>query len=102
MVDSDAGEGAVLRLRYRPPLAAGELLAFLAARAIPGVEEVDGSTYRRTVTTSSGDGVLELTPDTAAGHVLLRLRADDPGVLPAVGCRARKLFDLDADVAAAE
>ena len=42
--------GAIeLRLPYREPFDGDSLVAFLAARAIPGVEEVDGSTYRRTL-----------------------------------------------------
>ena len=44
-----AAAGAlVLRLPYRPPFDGAGLLAFFAARAVGGVEEVDGGTYRRT------------------------------------------------------
>jgi len=38
-----------LHLTYRPPLAFDELLAFLAFRAIPGVESVEAGCYRRTI-----------------------------------------------------
>jgi hypothetical protein len=34
-------------LEHRAPLHAESLLAFLAARAVPGVEEVAGGAYRR-------------------------------------------------------
>ena len=46
-----ADGGLELRVRYRPPLAWDAMLAFLAPRAIPGVEAVDldAGVYRRTV-----------------------------------------------------
>ena len=43
-----AAGALVLRLPFRPPFDGAGLLAFLAARAVGGVEEVDGGTYRRT------------------------------------------------------
>lgn len=57
-----------LRLSYRPPLDADALFAFLAARAIPGVEAVDGPEYRRVVSPSGDAGVLRLRP--AAGAAM--------------------------------
>ena len=36
-------------LAYRPPYDFAALLAFLSARATPGVEQVEGNTYRRTI-----------------------------------------------------
>ena len=42
----DAAE-SVARLAARRPFAAAPLLAYLAARAIPGVEEVEGRTVHR-------------------------------------------------------
>ena len=38
-----------LRLPFRAPFDGGALLAWLAARAVPGVEEVDGDVYRRSL-----------------------------------------------------
>ena len=46
---SVAAIGVTLRLRYRPPYDWPAMLAFLRARAIAGVELVDGERYRRTV-----------------------------------------------------
>ena len=45
-----------LRLAFRPPYDLARLLAFLAARAIPGVERVDATGYARTVALASGPG----------------------------------------------
>ena len=51
--------GAIeLRLPYREPFDGDSLVAFLAARAIPGVEEVEGSTYRRTLSLEHGAGIV--------------------------------------------
>ena len=48
---ASSGQGALtLRLPYRPPYAWNDLLNFLSARAIPGVEAVGENSYARTVT----------------------------------------------------
>src|SRR5262245_18630487 len=48
-VRGEVGSGVRVRLAFRAPLAWEEMLAFLGARAIPGVEVVEGGVYRRTV-----------------------------------------------------
>src|SRR5215470_16598753 len=45
----DEEKDVVLRLRYRPPYDWENMLAFLRARAIPGLEVVDDKRYFRTV-----------------------------------------------------
>src|SRR5258705_4282203 len=66
--------GLELRVPYRPPLAWNELLAFLAPRAIPGVESVDldAGVYRRTVDVDGAPNVIEVW-NVASEHAL-RLR----------------------------
>jgi AraC family transcriptional regulator of adaptative response / DNA-3-methyladenine glycosylase II len=92
-----AGEPAALLLRLprRAPFDAAALLAFLRARAIPGVEEVEGETYRRGLALPHGDGVAELTART--DHVECRLWLADLSDLAAAVGRCRALYDLDAD-----
>jgi AraC family transcriptional regulator, regulatory protein of adaptative response / DNA-3-methyladenine glycosylase II len=97
------GDGAgdvVLRLAHRRPYAAGPLLGFLAARAVPGVEEVTAGTYRRSVRLPHAAGVLALEPHPDDGHVTARLRLEDQRDLAAAVQRCRCLLDLDADPAA--
>jgi AraC family transcriptional regulator of adaptative response / DNA-3-methyladenine glycosylase II len=90
-----------LRLPYREPLHAAALLEFLAARSIPGVDEVaDGTTYRRGLRLPHGSGVVELTPLPAYVGATLRL-SDMRDLAPAVA-RCRRLFDLDADPVAVD
>lgn len=87
-----------LRLPYRRPADLGGLLAFLAARAVPGVEEVVRGTYRRSMVLPHGAAIAELTP--ADGFVGTTLRLADHRDLAAAVARCRRVFDLDADTAA--
>jgi AraC family transcriptional regulator of adaptative response / DNA-3-methyladenine glycosylase II len=89
-----------LRLPYRPPLDADGLLAFLAARAIPGVESVVDGTYGRTLALPHGRGTARLTP--ADGHVDCTLRLTDMRDLGSAVSRLRRLLDLDADPGAVD
>ena len=94
------GTWLTLRLAYREPFDAAEWLGFLAARAIPGVEQVTEDRYARSVQTAAGPGIIELIPRPGQGHALLRARLSGlAAVNPVVG-RARRLLDADADPAA--
>lgn len=96
------GEPA-LRLAYRAPLAVDALLAFLAARAIPEVERVDGDARRidRSVSLDvQGErrtGRIVVQFDERAGEVLLSpcsaLWPASSQLVPLV----RRWLDLDAD-----
>jgi AraC family transcriptional regulator of adaptative response / DNA-3-methyladenine glycosylase II len=92
-----------LRLDYRPPYDWSRLLGFLAARAIPGVEEVVDGTYRRVVHLADRIGAITLAPLAARPALALTVA---PGLVPALTplvARIRRLADLDArpDVIAA-
>ncbi|HWC38015.1 MAG TPA: Ada metal-binding domain-containing protein, partial [Acidimicrobiales bacterium] len=50
--------GVSLRLSFRQPLHRPGVLGFLAARAVPGVEDGGDSTYRRTLRLPHGGGVV--------------------------------------------
>jgi AraC family transcriptional regulator of adaptative response / DNA-3-methyladenine glycosylase II len=77
------------------PFDGESLLAFLAARAVAGVEEVTGGTYRRTLALAHGGAIMAVTPTPAGVRCDLVLEdAEDAG--DAAG-RCRRLFDLDAD-----
>jgi AraC family transcriptional regulator of adaptative response / DNA-3-methyladenine glycosylase II len=89
-----------LRLAYRPPLAVTDLLGFLAARAVPGVETVSGDTYQRGMRLPHGTGTVALTP--REGYVAAALHlADLRDLAPAVN-RCRRLLDLDSDPVAVD
>lgn len=84
------------RLRTAAPFDGAALLAFLAARAIPGVEAVDGGTYSRALMLPGGPAVLSVTPSGAAG-VDLEARLSAPGDQPKAIALVRHLFGLDQD-----
>ena len=85
----------VLRLPCRTPFDGDAVVEFLAARAVPGIEEMVGTTYRRTLRLAHGAGVAELTPQ--PDHVRAVLRLDDLRDLTTAVQRCRRVFDLDAD-----
>ena len=87
-----------LRLPYRKPIDGRALLAFLGARAVPGVERFEGGVFARTLTLPRGSGIVELSP--GEGHVNCRLRLTDLRDLAPAVHRCRRLLDLDADPAA--
>jgi AraC family transcriptional regulator of adaptative response / DNA-3-methyladenine glycosylase II len=94
---SAGGRGEVsLLLRYRPPYHWPAMLDFLAARAIAGVESVDGGVYRRTIGLDGLQGTVTVQP--AAGHALrATVRFPRLSALPKIIGRIRRVFDLAAD-----
>ena len=87
----------VLKLPYRAPLAYAELLAFLARRAIPGVERVAAETYTRTFAIDGRAARLEVRRGAVDGSLLLSAWDVAGGDLYSMVTRVRRLFDLDAD-----
>jgi AraC family transcriptional regulator, regulatory protein of adaptative response / DNA-3-methyladenine glycosylase II len=91
-----------LRLPYRPPIDLDRMLGFFAARAIDGVEAVEGNRYRRTMVLPNGTGIVSLGPvdgsaGPGAGYVECELQLEDLRDLTAAVQRCRRLLDLDAD-----
>ena len=74
-----------------------DLLAYLRPRAIPGVEQVDGDTYRRTIVVDGDPGVLELGPG-GPDHLVLRVHLPHWEDLIHVAQRARRIASLDFDL----
>jgi AraC family transcriptional regulator of adaptative response / DNA-3-methyladenine glycosylase II len=97
-----------LTLAYRPPLAWDALLAFLAARATPGVERISSGTWSRVVRMEGRTGVVRVRqPDAGtalAGHDAVVLEVDAvlaPALMP-ICARIKHLFDLVAEPNAIE
>jgi len=85
-----------LRLPFRAPLEASNLLGHLVATAVPGVEEYRDGAYRTTVRLPHAWGIVTVRrPETGAFPVTLRL-ADVRDLRTAVS-RTRRMLDLDAD-----
>jgi AraC family transcriptional regulator of adaptative response / DNA-3-methyladenine glycosylase II len=101
-VRADRGEtvsgGISLRLPFREPFDADGMLRFLGTRAVTGVENFDGDTYRRTLRLPHGAGIMALCD--GKDHVLCVLKLEDLRDLGTAVQRCRRLLDLDADPAA--
>jgi AraC family transcriptional regulator of adaptative response / DNA-3-methyladenine glycosylase II len=93
----------VLRLAYRPPFDWQSMLAFLSARALIGVETIEGGAYARTVELAGCRGWMRVTHSERQCSLLVEFTPSLTPVLPALLSRTRGLFDLDArpDVIAA-
>ncbi len=93
---ADIADGVLtLRLPYRPPLDWQALAGWLRTRALPGVAEVNGRVYRRTLRLPRGAGVVALEPvDT---HIQCTLRLESMADLTSAVRQCRRLLDLDAD-----
>ncbi|MFM1987799.1 MAG: putative bifunctional transcriptional activator/DNA repair enzyme AlkA [Pseudomonadota bacterium] len=118
VIDASAAAVLTFRLAYRPPLDFASVAAFLAQRAIAGVEAVEpggrrgAPVYRRIVRVPGVPGVpgaqgargadrigwIEVTRPTgrAAARDVVEVRVDPAlvGSIPAVLARVRRVFDL--------
>jgi AraC family transcriptional regulator, regulatory protein of adaptative response / DNA-3-methyladenine glycosylase II len=79
-----------VRLDHHPDLDTRALLPFLAARAVPGVEEVVDGVYRRSVgdsvlTLAPANGFVEVDGPVAAARAILRLDTDPDAILARLG-----------------
>lgn len=89
--------GAIdLVLPYRGPLDASGIFAWMAARAVPGVEAVSESSFSRHLRLAGGAAWFEVRQDQRSG-VHLRARVARLGDLAPLVSTVRRLFDLDAD-----
>lgn len=95
-----AGEGGAvtIRLPYRAPYDWDAMLAFLTARAIPGVESVREGRYARTLVVGEARGVVMIAPG-QGDYLDATLRFPRVQAWPAVIARVRRVFDLAADPA---
>jgi AraC family transcriptional regulator of adaptative response / DNA-3-methyladenine glycosylase II len=86
-----------LQLWFSGPLDWEALSAFLAQRAVPGVEDVAGRSYRRTIVVEGGPGLLELEPG-GRDQMQLRLHLPCWGELMHLAARARRIVSSDCHV----
>ena len=86
-----------VRIRYRPPFEWASLIRFLKARAIPGVEDVDESRYRRTTFDDGVSGIIEVQCEPNEHYLILRIPQELSRDLVRIVAGVRRIFDLDAD-----
>ena len=86
-----------LTLAYRPPYDWDALMAFLSARATPGIESVTSSCYRRTIAIDGQTGTIQVQRLAAKPAIELAVRFPDSRALLCIVERVRRMFDLAAD-----
>lgn len=91
-----AATGLCCQLEFRPPLAWDSLLSYLRLRAIPGVEYVDGTHYRRTVAIGDKHGWIAVTRAKSGVALEVEMSQSLAPVIGAVIVRVKHLFDLGA------
>jgi AraC family transcriptional regulator of adaptative response / DNA-3-methyladenine glycosylase II len=85
-----------LALPYRAPLDAAGIFAWMAARAVPGVEEATPTSFARHLRMPGGAAWFEVRQDSAE-RLHLRVRVTRLGDLAPLVATVRRVFDLDAD-----
>jgi AraC family transcriptional regulator, regulatory protein of adaptative response / DNA-3-methyladenine glycosylase II len=91
-----AAEGLHCQLEFRPPFAWGSLLDYLRLRAIPGVEMVDATHYRRTVSIDERRGWIAVSLGKKQNALDVEISPSLSPVIGAVIVRVKRLFDLGA------
>ncbi|MDB5219012.1 MAG: transcriptional regulator, Ada family/DNA-3-methyladenine glycosylase [Myxococcaceae bacterium] len=100
--EADLGAGIELELPFAAPYDWPAMITFLAARAIPGVESVENDVYRRTFALDGAIGTIEVRPVADENVLRAIIHTSEVKPLGAIVARLRRLFDLDADIAAVD
>jgi AraC family transcriptional regulator of adaptative response / DNA-3-methyladenine glycosylase II len=94
----DSRDGIVVYLPYRAPFDWPSLIQFLKPRATRGVEVVEDEFYRRTIQIDGVVGAIEVWDQPSLVRLAMRVILPRYDCLMRVVQRARRLFDLGADV----
>jgi AraC family transcriptional regulator of adaptative response / DNA-3-methyladenine glycosylase II len=92
-------DGTAIRLAYRAPFDATRLFAYLAARAVPGVERVADGQLQRALRIAGRALVVEVRAPAGVHALDVRATGADAADWLALAERVRSVFDLRADPA---
>lgn len=84
-----------MRLAYQPPYDWVAMLGFLSVRAITGLETVVAGVYRRSISVAGIHGWISVEPG-AGDWLEVTVDFPEPGAMPEIERRLRRMFDLDA------
>lgn len=91
-----AGQGPQCLLDYQPPFDWRAMLAYLATRAIPGVESVSADSYSRTIVIDGQAGEMHVRFLQDRHAVQLRILSLHASYAQQIVARVREMFDLSA------
>src|SRR6185437_5092364 len=74
------------------------MLGHLGARAIEGLEHVEDGIYYRSVAIDGGEGSIEVAHRPERNCLAVAIRFPELSALPGIVARARRLFDVGADI----
>ena len=83
-------------MAYRPPYDWAAMLGFLSARAITGLETVEGGVYSRSVSVNGAHGWISVAPG-AGDWLEVTGSFADSDAMREIGRRLQDMFDLAAD-----
>ena len=95
---NESQSGITLRISYRTPFDWKSLLGFFSARAIPGVEQIVGDTWARTIVLDGHAGIIEVSDDARSNNLDLAVYGATTQHLFEIVQRTRQVFDVDAPV----
>jgi AraC family transcriptional regulator of adaptative response / DNA-3-methyladenine glycosylase II len=96
--EQTGAEGITLMLPYAPPYDWDAMIDFLAARAINGIEAVDGNgRYHRSIMLDGAQGIIGVEPDGSERGLRVTIRFPHIASLATIVRRVRRIFDLSAD-----
>jgi AraC family transcriptional regulator of adaptative response / DNA-3-methyladenine glycosylase II len=88
-----------LTLPFKAPYDWPAMLGFLRARAIRGVETINGDAYARSIGLDGAAGSVSIRPAAPQAALTATIRFPVVTALPAIVARIRLMFDLGADPA---
>jgi len=94
----DRNSALSVRLPYRKPFDWSAMLDFLAGRATPGVEQVSGGAYLRTVLVDDQPGVIEFRHDERDTSIRVLLHGIATSGMFQVVQQVREMLDVDAPI----
>ena len=92
-----SADSFTVEVGYRPPYRWQEMLRFLSARAIPGVETIRDDAYYRTVRIKEHIGWIRVEQQEAKNTLAVTVSTSLLRVLPQILAKVRRLFDTDSE-----
>lgn len=97
MTQTGSPDNTALLLKYKNPFNFSQILAFMAPRAMEGIERITMNSYARTFRTDRTKGFFVVKDCPAQSALELRICCDDIKCYMEIHNRVRRMFDLDTD-----